>query len=276
MGHRGKTRPAMMEPAGDDGWTVSLEHAQSYSSAPILGLRGQNYGPGEPVLQWTDTDIFKNEELLLYLVWANPENVRYLPCRTHVSDVRERVFDAATSSPFYDKHTHTAPHTPRIAVLQHFRCFAGRRDLVMKAVARSGSELQFADAEIRGDPSIVAWAGAPLGAWECKTLPTDLVLFMKAAAPSALSVAYVEAHALKVCDALESSGIGLRKSVLGGGHANSAAFQMWPTLSAEDREALCCGVWKAFTEKYQFFFRVAPAVRDLLWPTPQHTYHRPV
>ena len=89
--------------------------------------------------------------------------------------------------------------------MKHFECLASNTDHVMQALERSGSELQFAAAALRADPYLVAWAGAPVGASECRTLPAELVLLMKAAAP-ALSVAFVEANSQMVFDAYQRMG----------------------------------------------------------------------
>ena len=196
---------------------MCLEPPHSYSSAPCLGLLRQTYGPGEPVLRFAAAEILRNEELVRYLVWANPENVEYMQRPEAQFTLHENVsvFEAAVHSPFYAADARRVLSSAG-CILKHFECLAANTHHVMQALERSGSELQFAAAALRADPYLVAWAGAPAGASECRTLPAELVLLMKAAAPalsvafveanSALSVAFVEANSQMVFDAYQRMG----------------------------------------------------------------------
>ena len=258
----------MREPLPDApmDWTVSLEPPHNYSSAPCLGLLGQSYGPGEPVLRFADAEILRNNELVRYLVWANPENVKYMerPEVQFTLNKNVAVFDAAVHSPFYHADPGKVSASSRIGVLKHFERLASSTDYVMQAVERSGSELEFAAVEVRANPHVVAWAGAPVGANECRTLPAELVLFMKAAAPSALSVAFVEANPQMVFDIYS-------KYVQNRCFAENRIPEMnerWRYMSGDERHTWCASVHKSVMYKCPFFYRVAPAVRNILWPTP--------
>ena len=98
------------------------ETAHRYTSAPCLGAMGQNYGPGVPVLHFADAAVHANEELVCYLVWANPENAMHL--RPGLEE-NARVFEAALNSPFYAREPVARGPT---LVLQKFACFASDDD----------------------------------------------------------------------------------------------------------------------------------------------------
>lgn len=244
----------------------SLRAEHGYTSAPCLGAMGQNYGPGVPVLHFADGAIHANEELLRYLVWANPENAAHLRNGLHENAC---LFMAALGSPFY-VHDRApgwpviAP-APRLLVLQHFACFASNRDKVIAAVRRSGCELWAAAPEMRADPYLVAWAGCPAGAAECMAWPKELVRFLKAAAQSALSVAYVDSNSGTVFDAYEKY---IHNACLGDS-CKPSMRERWGGMRAEEQCRWCTSVWSSLVARYPFFFRVAPAVRDVLWPTAE-------
>lgn len=246
---------------GAAGGSPSTVH--QYTSAPCLGAMGQNYGPGVPVLHFADVAVHANEELVRYLVWANPENARNLPPGL---EENARVFEAALNSPFYARDP-VARGVTRVAtlVLHTFACFASDRDKVLDAVRRSGRELGAAAPEMRADPYLVAWAGAPAGASEFMTLPSELVRFLKTAAQSALSVAYVEANSGEVFDAFEKY---IRNDCFGANRRPSMS-EKWKSMRAEEQQQWCTSVWSSLVARCPFFFRVAPAVRDVLWPTPE-------
>ena len=237
----------------------SPESVHRYTSAPCLGAMGQNYGPGVPVLHFADAAVHANEELVRYLVWANPENAKNL--RPGLGE-NARVFEAALNSPFYARDPVARGST---LVLQTFACFASDRDKVLDAVRRSGRELGAAAPEMRADPYLVAWAGAPVGASEFMTLPSELVCFLKTAAQSALSVAYVEANSGEVFDAFEKY---IRNDCFGANRRPSMS-EKWKSMRAEEQQQWCTSVWSSLVARCPFFFRVAPAVRDVLWPTPE-------
>ena len=198
-----------------------------------------------------------------YLVWANPENAKHL--RPGLEE-NARVFEAALNSPFYARDP-VARGVTRVAtlVLHTFACFASDRDKVLDAVRRSGRELGAAAPEMRADPYLVAWAGAPAGASEFMTLPSELVRFLKTAAQSALSVAYVEANSGEVFDAFEKY---IRNDCFGANRRPSMS-ERWKSMRAEEQQQWCTSVWSSLVARCPFFFRVAPAVRDVLWPTPE-------
>ena len=143
----------------------------------------------------------------------------------------------------------------------------------MQALERSGSELQFAAAALRADPYLVAWAGAPVGASECRTLPAELVLLMKAAAPalsvafveanSALSVAFVEANSQMVFDAYKKY---VQSSVFAGNRTPDMREQ-WIHFRDDQKISWCASVYQSLVRKCPLFYRVAPQVRNILWPT---------
>ena len=257
----------MLEPSprAPEDWTVCLEPPHSYSSAPCLGLLRQTYGPGEPVLRFAAAEILRNEELVRYLVWANPENVQYMKRPEAQFTIHENVsvFDAAVHSPFYAADARRVLSSAG-CILKHFECLAANTHHVMQALERSGSELQFAAAALRADPYLVAWAGAPAGASECRTLPAELVLFMKAAAPSALSVAFVEANSQMVFDAYQKY---VQSSVFAGNRTPDMREQ-WMHFRDEQKISWCASVYQSLVRKCPLFYRVAPEVRNILWPTP--------
>ena len=215
---------------------------------------------GVPVLRWAGEKIRADKELVQFLVWSNPSNLRDAsPALQADSD----IVSAALQSPYYWEEN---PNTPPALVLQNAaEELRAQRELVLGAVALNGYELEFAGKRLRADPYVVAWAGAPKGAGASMLCGKELVRFVNTLPLSGLSVAHVEAHSVEVFDGYAKH---IQNSSINNNRQENMA-ERWKHFRPEQKQLWCASVSTSVQWKMPLFFRVAPAVRDLLWPTAE-------
>lgn len=216
---------------------------------------------GAPVLKWAAERLREDKALVCFLVWANPSNLCFA---SPALQADAEVVAAALASPFYAE---SPPPVPASCVLR----FAAEelragRETVLAAVARSGYEFEFAGDALRADAYVAAWAGAPVGAAGGRELSTTFTRLLK----SDLSVEYMDANWRALSedkDLLATCGPGV-----------SEILARWPKVplgmlrhscfgGSSDKHSVCALLKQALTARCPLCLRVAPPVRDVLWPT---------
>ena len=244
-------------------WLLTMEAEWGgYSAEGLavqqLGQRSHELTRGAPVLRWAPQRIREDKALVEYLVWSNPSNLLYV---SPALGADAEVAAAALASPFYAEKD---PERPACCVLS---CFSDsvceNKEVVLAALARSGYEFEFAGEALRADPYVVAWAGAPVGAQPCRELSKTFMRLLK----NGVSVEHVDANWRALS---EDKDFGAYVEI-----------GQWPNLPL-DEAARCrmrtgnnwktkqstCGQLKLYLpSRCPLCLRVAPPVRDMLWPT---------
>ena len=231
--------------------------------AQAVTVDGMKMTRGAPVLRWAPQHIREDKALVQYLVWSNPSNLLYV---SPTLGADAEVAAAALASPFYAEKD---PERPACCVLS---CFSDsvreNKEVVLAALARSGYEFEFAGEALRADPYVVAWAGAPVGAQPCRELSKT---FMRAL-NSGASVEHVDANWRALSEDKDFCATRCGDSNL------SNMLQAWHQLPLgiprpsytpyECTKRSYCALFKIFLDaRCPLCLRVAPPVRDVLWPT---------
>ena len=237
---------------------MNMEAEWGGYSAQAVTVDGTKMTRGAPVLRWAPQRIREDKALVEYLVWSNPSNLLYV---SPALGADAEVAAAALASPFYAEKD---PERPACCVLS---CFSDsvreNKQVVLAALARSGYELEFAGEALRADPYVVAWAGAPVGAAQCRERSKTCMRLLK----SGVSVEHVEANWRALSEDKDLGNF-------------SSCLNEWPNLAMDEKEGhrrkivdwptkqqICAG-FKTFRDaRCPLCLRVAPPVRDVLWPT---------
>jgi len=216
---------------------------------------------GVSVLRFASEKIRADKELVRFLVWSNPSNLCYA---SPALQADPDIVSTALQSPYYwEEHPTTSP---ALVLLNAAEELCDERKLVLEAVALNGYELEFVGDRLRADPYVVAWAGAPKGAGASMLCGKEIVLFMNTLPQSGVTVAHVEAHLEEVMDGFAKH---LQRPSFGGfGDSRRVSIlDAWKHYSPDQKEKWCKCMWADAQVKMPLFFRVAPAVREVLWPT---------
>jgi hypothetical protein len=216
---------------------------------------------GVPVLRWASEKIRADKELVRFLVWSNPSNL--LDASPSLQADPDIVSTALQSPYYWEEHPKTSPALVLPNAAEELRA---QRELVLAAMVLNGYELEFAGAGLRADPHVVAWAGAPRGAGASMLCGKEIVLFMNTLPQSGVTVAHVEAHLEEVMDGFAKH-IQVPSFAGFGDSRRVSILEQWRHMRPEQREAWCKSTWASVQKKLPLFFRVAPAVRAVLWPT---------
>jgi hypothetical protein len=248
--------------AGQDGWSGWSGYSAAALSMPDMpGLHGLTRGA--PVLKWAAEPLREDKALVCFLVWANPSNLGFA---SPALQADAEVVAAALASPFYAE---PPPPVPPTCVLR----FAAEelragKEIVLAAVARSGYEFEFAGDALRADAYVAAWAGAPVGAAGGRELSKTFMRTLK----SGVTVEYVDAFwKILMQDDDIASATGTLKHV----------FAQWPTMplsmplgmqgfqnhNVRDKHSVCALLKHKLAARCPLCLRVAPPVRDVLWPS---------
>ena len=226
---------------------------------------------GAPVLQWAGHCIREDKDLVENLVWSNPSNLCYA---SPALQADAEVAAAALASPFYAEKDPQAPVSCVLRFLDHV--LRAKQDVVLAALARSGYELEFACEALRADPYVVAWAGAPVGAAQCRERSKTCMRLLK----SGVSVEHVEANWRALSEDED-----LTKGP--GNDTLSRFLAQWPRLplgmpqhllvvgsGGEStykqngcKHSVCAYLKTTLDARCPLCLRVAPPVRNVLWPT---------
>ena len=232
-----------------------------YSRGPPMPYEAV-FTRGVSVLRWASEDIRNDKELVRFLVWSNPSNLcDASPALQADPDI---VFTALQSPHYWEDHPKTSSALVLLNASEELR---KQRCLVLGAVALNGYEMQFAGEDLRADPYVVAWAGAPKGAGASMLCGSELVRFMNSLPQSGMSVSDVEADPKKLLDGYEKH---IQTPSFGGfGDSRKVCIvEAWKNYSADRKEQWCKSMWTSVQIKMPLVYRVAPAVRAVLWPTP--------
>ena len=220
---------------------------------------------GAPVLKWAAERLREDKALVCFLVWANPSNLCFA---SPALQADAEVVAAALASPFYAE---PPPPVPPSCVLR----FAAEelragRETVLAAVARSGYEFEFAGDALRADAYVAAWAGAPVGAAGGRELSKTFMGLLK----SGVSMEYMDTHwkSMMTDDCLVATRLGDTSISFSGVFAQWARMPLGmpkPSYTGNecDKHAWCAMLKQALTARCPLCLRVAPPVRDVLWPT---------
>jgi hypothetical protein len=85
---------------------------------------------------------------------------------------------------------------------------------------------------------------------------------MKSLPQTGLSVAFVEDNSTYVFDCYAEH---LQENYFGT-HRKMSMAERWKHMRAEEKQEWCRSTFASALNKLPLFFRVAPAVRDVLWP----------
>lgn len=215
---------------------------------------------GASVLRWASEGIREDKALVQFLVWSNPAN---LCDASPALQADPDVVSAALHSPYYWEED---PKSSSALVLRNAaEALREQRPLVLDAVALNGCELEFAGEGLRADPYLVAWAGAPNGAGASMLCGEELVRFVQTLPQSGVTVAHVEAHLEEVMDGFAKH---IQVPSFGGfGESRKVnLLEHWNHCRPEQKEVWCASMWVSVQAKMPLYFRVAPAVRRVLWP----------
>ena len=240
-----------------------------YSEEQDTGLKR-----GAPVLQFAGAKLQEDKTIVCFLVWSNPTNLCWAsPALQGDAD----VVAAALSSPFYAE---PPPAYPPKCVL---RCVGDAiradKNTVLAALARSGYEFQFASETLRADAYVAAWAGAPVGSFSSRGLSKTFMRTLKAG----VTVEHVDAFWQSIVQDDDCKRFMSRDYL--------DYLKTWSKIPADqnDYETLvqwrknngfgigrCGGLFKqdicdvlktSYNARCILCLRVAPAARELLWPT---------
>ena len=220
--------------------------------------------------------ILRNQKYLVqFLAWCNPSNLQYASLALQAD---KGVVGAALYSPFYNDQE---PPKPSCCVLR-FVAPDARASVVLDAVARSGYELEYAGECLCANAQVVALAGAPVGAAVNSGLSETLVLLMKAD----VSVQHVNEHLLSILE--DDACVAAFTPAPCFAHLPSKLMDLlrnWPKLADEpaqptldrfgreppghdngNKPGVCDRMRSELKARFPLFWRVAPPVRDMLWP----------
>lgn len=207
---------------------------------------------GAPVLRWAPQRIREDKALVEYLVWSNPSNLLYVSPELGAN---AEVAAAALASPFYAEKD---PERPSCCVLS---CFSDsvceNKEIVLAALARSGYELEFAGEALRADPYVVAWAGAPVGAAPSRGLSKTFMRLLK----YGVSVEHVDFNFRALSEDKDFCATRCGDSNL------SNVLQAWHQLPTQQKQGQSAFIKQILHARCPLCLRVAPPVRDVLWPT---------
>jgi hypothetical protein len=226
---------------------------------------------GAPVLKWAGPRLREDKALVSFLVWANPTNLCFA---SPALQADAEVVAAALASPFYAE---PPPPVPASCVLR----FAAEelrasKEVVLAAVARSGYEFEFAGDLMRADAYVVAWAGAPVGTAMYRERSTTFVRVLK----SGVSVQHMDENWRLVSNDDDCAAACCGPSEVW------PRMEKWPELPQErpkqtfdrngrqqpvdflaSKPGVCDLIKSVLAARFPLFSRVAPPVRDVLWPS---------
>ena len=230
-------------------------------TAAALNLHGLTRGA--PVLKWAAERLRADKALVQFLVWSNPTNLCFA---SPALQTDAEVVAAALASPFYAE---PPPPVPASCVLR----FAAEelrasRETVLAALARSGYEFEFAGDALRADAYVAAWAGAPVGAAGARELSKTFMGLLK----SGVSVDYLDANWKSImeddCFNATRFGDGNLKHIFAQwSKLPQGVRQSFYTGNEGTKHSWCALLKQTLDARCPLCLRVAPPVRDVLWPT---------
>jgi hypothetical protein len=216
------------------------------------------YTRGVAVLRWADDDIANDKTMVQYLVWANPSNIAYASAALKAD---EDIVSTAMMSPYY---LQPEPAMPPSCVLRYVdENIRNNKTFILDHLASSAYEMQFLGPHLRNDRTVIAWAGAPHGAISTMLPDHDFLKFLKDLPPTGLSFRYVENNQKRVFDFHAKYLV--NKDIFNG--RKICMETHWGRMKESEKIEWCKWMWGGINEKLPLYFRVSPAMREVLWPT---------
>ena len=226
---------------------------------PIRGWTPiDNYSKGAYVLQHANDDIKNDRDMVEYLVWSNPSQFGWASAALRADP---DILSTALNSPFYWQ---PEPGMPSHCILRYADPqIRNDRSFILEHLSRIMHEVEFMGPDLRADKTVIAWAGAPYGAISTMLCEQEYVQFLKSVPATGLSAAYVDEHQSKVFDIHAKY---LCNNAINNGR-QICMQQRWNAMKETDRQEWCTQMWRSLQAKLPLFFRVAPVMREVLWPT---------
>ena len=216
------------------------------------------YTRGVAVLRWADDDIANDKTMVQYLVWANPSNIAYASAALKAD---EDIVSTAMMSPYY---LQPEPAMPPSCVLRYVdENIRNNKTFILDHLASSAYEMQFLGPHLRNDRTVIAWAGAPHGAISTMLPDHDFLKFLKDLPPTGISFRYVENNQKRVFDFHAKYLV--NKDIFNG--RKICMETHWGRMKESEKIEWCKRMWGGINEKLPLYFRVSPAMREVLWPT---------
>jgi len=216
-----------------------------YSSAAARGGH-ENLKRGAPVLRWVADRLREDKTLVCFLVWSNPTNLCWA---SPALQADAEVVGAALASPFYAEPPPPVPVTCVLAFVDEG--LRADKATVLTALALSGYEFQFASEALRADAYVAAWAGAPVGSSASRVLSKTFMRTLKAG----VTVEHVSAF---------------YQIIVQDDDCKRFSFDLhnWQNPRCRpDKLRDCENILQRMSSCCPLCLRVAPAARELLWPT---------
>jgi len=216
------------------------------------------YTRGVAVLRWADDDIANDKTMVQYLVWANPSNLAYASAALKAD---EDIVSTAMMSPYY---LQPEPAMPPSCVLRYVdENIRNNKTFILDHLASSAYEMQFLGPHLQNDKTVIAWAGAPHGAISTMLPDHDFLKFLKDLPPTGISFRYVENNQKRVFDFHAKYLV--NKDIFNG--RKICMETHWGRMKESEKIEWCKWMWGGINEKLPLYFRVSPAMREVLWPT---------
>ena len=229
---------------------------------------------GVPVLQFAGPELKQHKTLVCFLVWSNPLNLR---SASPALQADTEVVAAALASPFYAE---LPPLEPPSCVLRFVGdAIRADKNIVLAALERSGYEFQFASEALRSNIYVAAWAGAPVGSFSSSRLSKTFMRTLK----SGVTGEHVDAFWQSImqdndCKRFMSSDYLdylAQWSKIPTDHDDYQTLVLWRKNNGFGigrcgglfKNDVCAVLKTSFEASCPLCLRVAPAARELLWPT---------
>jgi hypothetical protein len=189
---------------------------------------------------------------------TNPSNIAYASAALKAD---EDIVSTAMMSPYY---LQPEPAMPPSCVLRYVdENIRNNKTFILDHLASSAYEMQFLGPHLRNDRTVIAWAGAPHGAISTMLPDHDFLKFLKDLPPTGISFRYVENNQKRVFDFHAKYLV--NKDIFNG--RKICMETHWGRMKESEKIEWCKWMWGGINEKLPLYFRVSPAMREVLWPT---------
>ena len=220
------------------------------------------------MLRWADEEIACDKQMVLFLVWSNPSNLAYAIAALKADF---EIVSKAMKSPYYFE---TSPAMPEHCILRYADdTIRNDREFVLNHITHCvdptgkkcslSYEIQFISANLKNDKTLMAWAGAPHGAIAQMLPDKDFLQFLKDLPLTGISVRYIEDNQKMVFDCHAKYLVNI--DIFNG--RKICMETHWGKMKESEKIEWCKRMWNSINEKLPLYFRVSPAMREVLWPT---------
>jgi hypothetical protein len=206
--------------------------------------------------------------MVQFLVWSNPANLAYASAALKADP---EIVSTAMKSPYYFE---TSPVMPEHCILRYADdTIRNDKEFVLNHITHCvdptgkkcslSYEIQFIGANLKNDKTLMAWAGAPHGAIAQMLPDKDFLQFLKDLPLTGLSVRYIEDNQKRVFDCHAKYLVNI--DIFNG--RKICMETHWGRMKESEKIEWCKRMWNNINEKLPLYFRVSPAMREVLWPT---------